>query len=173
MSDLDFYARVATRCDVLGAGVGSSPDHWEAVLGPDYLDIPSGGLVRRDYGLVEVTFSPTPEGLLSCSGFGLQTHRLIHDLSPSTVPTPLSREYGRFEPRVRYAELRAVVLSLGRSIEPADQSGDVHRYGVRESGADIHVIADPDPYGNGDHDPDDPEEHQAGDVWSVHVSPGR
>lgn len=171
MSDLDFYAHVATRCDALGAGIGSAPDEWEVAVGPDHLDVSGGGLLRRDYGLVEVTFSPTSRSPMSCTGFGVQIHRLVHDHSPSLVPTRLSQEHGGFAPRARYEELRAVILSLGCTIGPGDQSGDVHRHRVPESGARVHVIADPDPYGCGGHDPDDPKEHQVGDVWSVHVSP--
>jgi hypothetical protein len=48
MPDLDFYAHVATRGDVLGAGIGSEPAEWEALLGPDHLDDRSGELLRRD-----------------------------------------------------------------------------------------------------------------------------
>lgn len=169
MSDLDFYAHVATRCEVLGTGLGSSPDAWEAAVGPDYLDDPGKGLLRRDYGLVELFFSDA-EGPLSCFGFSVQIHRLIHGLS---VPASLTQPYGEFAPRVRFAELRAAILSLGRTVEPDDVSGDVHRYRVAESGARIFVISDPDPYGDGDHDVDDQEAHQAGDVWRVSVARAR
>ncbi|WP_272922952.1 MULTISPECIES: hypothetical protein [Streptomyces] len=39
-------------------------------------------------------------------------------------------------------------------------------YRVSASAARIHVVADPDPYGPGDPDPDG---HQKGDVWSIDV----
>jgi hypothetical protein len=174
VSDLDFYARVATDRDVLGVGLGDPLDAWEAAVGPDYLDDPGRGILRRDYGLVEVTFTPAGERAMTCAGFGVQTHRLIHDRSSSTVPTRLSRRYGVFRPRVGYEELRGVILAMGRTVrrvEPQDRPEHVHRYVVAESGARIYVIADADPYGAGDHDPDDPDEHQVGDVWSIHVTP--
>ncbi|MBT2489497.1 hypothetical protein J7E96_13420 [Streptomyces sp. ISL-96] len=171
MSDLDFYAHVATRCDVLGTGIGSDRDGWEAAVGPDYLDDPGGGLLRRDYGLVEVTFAPRPQGPMSCVAFGVKTHRLLHGQSANVVPPPLSQEYGTFAPRVRHEELRAAIRSLGRTVELEDESSDVHRYRVPESGARIFVVADPDPYGHGDHRPDEPEERQVGDVWMLDVSP--
>ncbi|MFI0975958.1 hypothetical protein ACH4SP_02895 [Streptomyces sp. NPDC021093] len=171
MSDLDFYAHVATRGNVLGTesatGTGSGPAAWEAALGPDYLDDPGGGLLRRDYGLLEISFSDD-EGPMSCFGFTVQVHRLIHYRS---VPPSLAREYGEFASRVRFEELRSAVLSLGGSVEPDDLSGDIHRYRVPESGARIFVIDDPDPYGDGHHDVDDPEIHQAGDVWALSLSP--
>ncbi|WFB11129.1 hypothetical protein LRS74_31890 [Streptomyces sp. LX-29] len=167
MSDLDFYAHVATRCDVLGAGIGSGLAAWEAMVGSDYVDDAGDGLVRRDYGLVELSFSDA-DGPLSCFGIGVQVHRLVHG---PCVPAPLEREYGEFAPRARFEELRSVILSLGCTVEPDDLSGDIHRYRVPESDARILVIADPDPHGDGDHDVDDPEIHQAGDVWALSISP--
>ncbi|WP_405775653.1 hypothetical protein [Streptomyces sp. NBC_00859] len=167
MSDLDFYAHVATCCDVFGAGIGSSPDAWEAAVGPDYLDDPGKGLLRRDYGLLELSFSEA-EGQLSCSGISVQVHRLVHGLS---LPASLPGTYGEFAPRVRFAQLRDVIVSLGHTVEPDDLSGDVHRYRVAGTGARVFVINDPDPYGDGDHDVDDQAVHQAGDVWAVSVAP--
>ncbi|MCZ4124655.1 hypothetical protein [Streptomyces sp. H39-S7] len=166
MSAVDFYAHVATRCDVLGAGVGAHPGSWETAVGTEFLDVPGGGLLRRDYGLVEINFSPDQQGRMSCFGFGIKVQRLLYDQSPSTVPSPLSRRYGHFVPRAPFEDLRSAVLALGHTVELDDTSRDMHRYRVSESGARIHVIADPDPYGSGDHDPDG---HQVGDIWSIDV----
>ncbi|MFJ9870150.1 hypothetical protein [Streptomyces sp. NPDC101165] len=167
MSDLDFYAHFATHCDVLGAGIGSGLAAWEATVGPDYLDDAGKGLLRRDYGLVELSFSDA-DGPLSCFGVSVQVHRLVHG---PCVPPTLEREYGEFASRARFEELRSVILSLGCTVEPDDLSGDIHRYRVPESGARIFVIADPDPHGDGNHDVNDPEIHQAGDVWALSISP--
>ena len=166
MSALGFYTHVAIHGDVLGTGIGAGPDSWEAAVGTGYLDAPQGGLLRRDYGLVEVNFSPDQQGQMSCFGFGIAVHRLIHSLSPSPVPALLSQEYGAFATRVPFEELRAAVVALGRTVELDDTARDMDRYRVPGSGARIHVIADPDPYGSGDPDPDG---HQAGDVWSIDV----
>ncbi|PKV89873.1 hypothetical protein [Streptomyces sp. TLI_146] len=168
MSALGFYAHVATHCDALGAGIGAGPDGWEAAVGADYVDVPEGGLLRRDYGLVEVNFSPDRQGQMSCFGFGVQIHRLIHDQSPSTVPSPLSQQFGIFEPRAPFEELRAALMARGHTVELDHTSRDMHRYRVPESGARIHVVVDPDPYGTGDPDPDG---LQVGNVWSIDVSP--
>ncbi|MFB8416845.1 hypothetical protein ACFC63_15205 [Streptomyces albidoflavus] len=171
MSALDFYAHVAMRGEVLGVGLGADPDAWEAALGTECLDVPGGGLLRRDYGLVEINFSPDRpgrQGRMSCFGFGVKSQRLLYDQSPSTVPPPLSREYGEFAPRVAFKELRAALLGRGHTIE-LDQhntSSDMDCYRVSASAARIHVVADPDPYGSGDPDPDG---HQRGDIWSVDV----
>ncbi len=148
MSDLDFYAHVATHCDVLGTGIGSGPGAWDTTLGPDYLDDPGEGLLRRDYGLVELSFSDA-EGPLSCFGISVQVHRLIHGLS---VPAALTKRYGEFAPRVLFTQLQAALLSLGYTVEPEDLSGDIHRYRVAGSGARVFVIDDPCPYGDDDDD---------------------
>ncbi|MDT9682383.1 hypothetical protein RND61_09915 [Streptomyces sp. TRM76323] len=166
MSALDFYAHVATRRDVLGAGAGAHPDRWEAALGRGFLDVPGDGLLRRDYGLVEINFAPDPRGRMSCFGFGIEIHRLLHDRSPSAVPVPLSRHYGEFAPRVPFGELQAAVSALGRTAELDDVSRDMHRYRVSGSGARIHVIVDPGPHGSDD---PGPAGHRAGDVWSIDV----
>ncbi|MGW2769260.1 hypothetical protein [Streptomyces sp. NPDC001275] len=119
MSDLDFYAHVATHRDVLGIGIGSGPGAWEATVGPDYLDDPGKKLLRRDYGLVELSFSDA-DGLMSCFGISVQVHRLVHG---HCVPPSLVREYGEFTPRARFEELRSMILSLGCKIEPDDLPG--------------------------------------------------
>lgn len=166
MSALDFYAHVATRCDVLGAGIGAGPDSWEAAVGAGFLDVPGRGLLRRDYGLVEVNFAPDQQGQMSCFGFGVKIQRLLYGQSSSTVPSPLAREHGVFAPRVPFVELRTAVLALGHIVERDDESRDMHRYRVSQSGARIHVIVDADPYGS---DVPDPDGHQVGDIWSIDV----
>ncbi|WP_328718400.1 hypothetical protein OHT52_02260 [Streptomyces sp. NBC_00247] len=154
MSDLDFYAHVATRGDVLGTGIGSGPDTWDAALGRDRIDDWGRGRLRLDYGLVELSFSRV-EGSVTCFGIGVQVHRLTHGLA---VPDSLTSVYGEFAPRVPFEELRTAISSLGFAVEPEDLSGDVHRHRVAGSRVRIHVVADPCAY------------QRAGDVWSLHVS---
>ncbi|MFD3797182.1 hypothetical protein [Streptomyces californicus] len=168
---MDFYAHVAVSGEVLGAGLDAGPDTWEAALGAEFLEVPWSGLLRRDYGLVEVNFSPDRpgrEGQMSCFGYGVKVQRLLYDRSPRTVPPPLLRTYGEFTPRVPFEQLRTAVLDLGRTIELDERgtSNDMYCYRVSASAARIHVVADPDPYGPGDPDPDG---HQRGDVWSIDV----
>ncbi|UGY92783.1 hypothetical protein [Streptomyces gobiensis] len=171
MLDLDFYAHVATRGDVLGAGIGTQPAEWEAKLGSDYLDDRSQGIMRRDYGLVELSFQEDQDAWL-CFGISVQVHRLRQG-DVSTVPAPLRNRYGRFATRVTFDELTAVINGLGYSIEPDNDATtrDIHRYRVPETGARIFVVADPDPYGYGEVDPDEPAKQEAGDVWAINLSP--
>ncbi|MFJ4872635.1 hypothetical protein [Streptomyces sp. NPDC088757] len=170
MPDLDFYAHVAARGDVLGAGLSTPPAAWEAALGSDCLDDASHGLMRRDYGLVELSFEETG-GAWSCFGISVQVHRLGTG-DASMVPPPLLHAYGHFASRVQYDDLSAAVTRLGYSIEPDNDATttDVHRYRVPETGTRIFVVADPDPYGHGDTDPDAPGP-RTGDVWSLSLSP--
>ncbi|MFC9975587.1 hypothetical protein ACFVH6_32320 [Spirillospora sp. NPDC127200] len=56
MSGLEFYAHLAGRGEVLEVGIGSESAAWEVALGPDYLDDHARGLLRRDDGLVELSF---------------------------------------------------------------------------------------------------------------------
>ncbi|CAM5421057.1 putative protein OS=Streptomyces rutgersensis OX=53451 GN=F0345_28720 PE=4 SV=1 [Streptomyces diastaticus subsp. diastaticus] len=105
---------------------------------------------------------------MSCFGFGVKIQRLLYDQSPSTVPSPLSRAYGEFVPRVPFKELQTAILALGHTFEldKHNTSSDMDCFRVSASAARIHVVADPDPYGSDDPDPDG---HQRGDVWSVDV----
>ncbi|GAA2768711.1 hypothetical protein GCM10010103_77540 [Streptomyces paradoxus] len=161
MSDLDFYAHVATRGDVLGVGIGAQPAEWEATLGADCLDTEDGSLLRRDYGLVELSFQEE-DGAWPCFGVSVQVHRLRWD-TESSVPAALRGAYGTFAPSTRFEHLAAAITGLGCSVEPDPDedgtSGDMRRYRVLESGVRIFVRADGHAQGH------------SGEVWSLSVSP--
>lgn len=129
MPDLDFHAHVAARGDALGAGTGSEPAEWEAALGPDYLDDRSEDLLRRDYGLVELSFQKSDD-TWPCFGVSIQVHRLLP--GAAAVPRPLRDAYGEFARRVRFDELRDVITGLGHTVGPdvAPPVTDMHRYRV-------------------------------------------
>ncbi|MEU9629294.1 hypothetical protein ACFZDB_16965 [Streptomyces luteogriseus] len=161
MSGLDFYAHVATRGDVLGVGIGAQPAEWETRLGADFLDTEDGSLLRRDYGLVELSFQEE-DGTRPCFGVSVQVHRLRWD-TESSVPAPLRDAYGAFTASTRFEDLAAAIAGLGCSVEPEPDedgtSGDMHRYRVPESGVRIFVRADEN------------AREQTGAVWSLSVSP--
>ncbi|WP_201297909.1 hypothetical protein [Nocardia sp. CY41] len=171
LSDLGFYAHFVTCGEVLEAGIGTNPAEWEAKLGSDYIDDRVQTRMRRDYGLVELSFEED-KGEWSCFGISVQTHRLISG-EVSTVPVLLRTEYGEFAPRVGFDELAALITGLGYRIEPDHDATttDIHRYRVPESGARVFVVADADPYGCADVDAEDPAGHRVGDVWSINLSP--
>ncbi|MEU2912965.1 hypothetical protein ACWCQ0_26835 [Streptomyces massasporeus] len=161
MSDLDFYAHVATRGDVLGVGIGAQPAEWEAMLGADRLDTEDGSLLRRDYGLVELSFQEE-DGAWPCFGVSVRVHRLRWD-TESSVPAALRGAYGTFAPSTRFEDLAAAITGLGCSIasdpDEGGTSGDMHRYRVPESGVRIFVRAD------------EQAEGHSREVWSLSVSP--
>ncbi|ROQ26051.1 hypothetical protein EDD98_5639 [Streptomyces sp. PanSC19] len=171
MSDLDFYAHFATCGEVMGAGIDTQPSDWETRLGADYLDDKSQGLMRRDYGLVEVSFQEDAENW-PCFGISVQVHRLIRG-DMATVPAPLRHQYGNFSPRIKFEELAVAITSLSYSIEKEEEATttDMHRYRVSGSGATVLVIADVDPYGYGSATADHPTRNEVGDVWSISLSP--
>ncbi len=153
------------------AGPGGYWGEWEAKLGSDYVDDKVQTRMRRDYGLVELSFGED-KGEWSCFGISVQTHRLIWG-EVSTVPVLLRTEYGEFAPRVGFDELAALITGLGYRIEPDNDATttDIHRYRVSESGARVFVVADADPYGCADVDAENPAERRVGDVWSINLSP--
>ncbi|MFF8394890.1 hypothetical protein [Streptomyces sp. NPDC016172] len=161
MSDLDFYAHVAARGDVLGVGIGAQLAEWETELGADCLDTEDGSLLRRDYGLVELSFQEDG-GAWSCFGVSVQVHRLRWD-TESSVPAALRGAYGEFAPSTRFESLASAIAGLGCSVEAEPdedgRAGAIHRYRVPESGVRIFVRADEDAQG------------QAGEVRSLSVSP--
>lgn len=161
MSELDFYAHVATRGDVLGVGIGAQPAEWETTLGDDCLDTADGSLLRRDYGLVELSFQEEG-GAWPCFGLSVQVHRLRWG-TESSVPAALRGAYGDFAPSARFEGLAAAIAGLGCSVEPEPEgdgmAGGIRRYRVPESGVRIFVRADGDAQG------------QSGVVRSLSVSP--
>ncbi|MGX1726544.1 hypothetical protein ACWIGE_07595 [Streptomyces diastaticus] len=162
LSGLDFYARVATRGQVLGVGVGARPAEWEAALGGDFLDVEEAGLLRRDHGLVELTFQEEG-GAWPCVGVSVRADRLRWDTA-SHVPAPLREAYGDFAASTRFGELAGAIARLGCTVahEPdaAGTTEGFHRHRVPESGARIFVRADED------------ARREAGVLWTLSVSPG-
>ncbi|MFD5234807.1 hypothetical protein ACFWJ5_41260 [Streptomyces qaidamensis] len=140
---------------------------WGTTLGDDCLDTEDGGLLRRDYGLVELSFQDE-DGAWPCFGLSVQVHRLRWD-TESSVPAPLRDAYGDFAPSTRFVDLAAAIAGLGCSVEPEpepepepDEDGTaegIRRYRVPESGMRIFVRADEDDQG------------QSGAVRSLSVSP--
>ncbi|MGW7054456.1 hypothetical protein [Streptomyces sp. NPDC054887] len=158
MSDLECYARVAAHSDVLGVGIGAQPAEWEDRLGTDYVDDADGGLLRRDYGLVELSFQEQ-HGAWPCFGISVQVHRLRWD-TESAVPALLRSVYGDFSSRMPFEDLVAAIATLGCSVEPDDGTAtDFHRYRVPESG--VRILVRVDAAGHG----------PAGQVWNLSVSP--
>ncbi|MGI8648278.1 MAG: hypothetical protein DLM55_04420 [Acidimicrobiales bacterium] len=94
MSGLDFLVDFAATGDIEGVGLGSSPYEWDQIIGADYVDDVQKNQMRRDYGLIELTFWHT-DGAWLCTGISVQAHRLWWETA-DLVPAMLQKKYGEF-----------------------------------------------------------------------------
>lgn len=161
MSALQFCADVLKRGLVCGVGIDSRPADWDEALGVDYLQDVRKGRMRRDYGLVELSFLRL-SGEWLCTEISIQVHRLNSTPDP-VIPDAIENLYGEFESRVCLSSLSGLMAREGvhlASIE--DQSRDwCSRFTVEESSAIVHVVSGLNgPVGD----------LNAGDVWSISVS---
>lgn len=116
-----------TSGQVLGAGLDSSPDAWDRALGgADWplIDV-QGRRMRRDYGLVEVSFEKRAADW-SCVNASVHAHRLRGDRS-LLVPPEIDARYGPIEPVVAFAEVLEGTLASGALVELiADRDTELH-----------------------------------------------
>lgn len=112
---------------LLGAGLDSSPDAWDRALGgPDWplIDV-QGRRMRRDYGLVEVSFEKCDVGW-TCTNASVHAHRLRGDRA-LLVPPEIDATYGPIEPVVAFTEVLDGVLASGAPVELiADRDTELH-----------------------------------------------
>ncbi|MFD8494618.1 hypothetical protein [Amycolatopsis sp. NPDC059657] len=162
MTDLDFYARAVIDGKVLGLGQGSLPEEWEDRLGAGYVDDVRKGRMRRDFGLVEVSFQRV-RGIWQCFGAGIQVHRLGRG-GEAVVPAPLLAEFGEFGSPVGFAGLDAAVARMGGRLESANDGGSTYhdQFLSTSSNVRVHVVSQVDDPGDGG--------TSVGDVWSIHLS---
>lgn len=161
MTELDFLHDVAVSGQVLGVGLGTNPTQWEQALGNDYVDDVHKGRMRRDYGLVELSFLRF-ENSWKCIGISIQVHRLPLP-NADVIPKPLSRRYGTFQDRVSFGALVQSIIRAGASSEAIEDAtrSRYRRFWIPESCALIHVIDD---------DVSDSGVPGPGDVWSIALS---
>lgn len=161
MADLNFCSDVCTSAQVLGRGLRSSLAEWEQSLGNNYVDDERKGRLRRDYGIVELSFARM-EGNWECMAISVQVHRLAlpHE---DVIPEVIARRYGKFRERVPFVELERSIREGGASVELISDAVEPHpkRFWVPSSQALVHVVDEPL------HDADGP---RYGDVWSIALS---
>jgi predicted nucleic acid-binding protein len=111
---LAFYVDVVTTGTLLGVGPADSPDRVAEVFGADFGENISGGRgMCRDYGLAEFHWDrASPGHPWSGHHFTLQVHRLAYR-DRTLVSDALRARYGRFTPRLRFAELRRLLERRG------------------------------------------------------------
>ncbi len=157
MTGLDFFVDVVIRGMVLGVGAGDPPDEVAQVLGSGYVEDLRRTTLRRDYGLVEFSWTKGRDDTAWCpGGFVVQVHRL----TALPVTTPFDR-YGSFDQRLRFDELARMVAALHHRLEEITREADgptYRRYWLADSQTVILVVADS---ADG--------RLSAGDVWSIAV----
>lgn len=159
MSAFRFLLEVLGLGTVQRLGLDAKPEAWEAKLGSEYVDDLRKGRMRRDYGLVELSFFKEGE-IWQCFEVSLQIHRLATDFS-RIVPSSLIEEYGPFESRIKFSDLQANATIEGLQVTQIDnRSGHLHsRFSVMESGVIVHVL-----------ETDFGDVLRQGDVWSVSLA---
>jgi hypothetical protein len=79
VAGLDFFVDVVVSGAVLGVGLTDTPETVAAVLGEDFVEDGERTVLRRDYGLVEFSWSrPSAAQPWHATGFTVQAHRLGH-----------------------------------------------------------------------------------------------
>ncbi|NUL04174.1 hypothetical protein HRW07_13210 [Streptomyces lunaelactis] len=159
MSALQFCVDVLKTGMVQGVGLQSLPDAWEVALGSGYLDDVQKNRMRRDYGLIELSFLKS-DGEWACIEASIQVHRLKMLPAEDVVPDVLVQRYGKFESTVRMGDLIESLAVCGvRHDLILDRNQERHkRFSVEEAPAIIHVLAN---------DFDTAGSLKSGDVWSI------
>lgn len=161
MSALRFCVEVLRSGTVQGLGLNGQPDAWEAKLGQGYVDDVRKGRMRRDFGLVELSFLKGGEGW-QCIELSLQIHRLAMG-EVDVVPNFLIGKLGKFESRIKFDDLEGLLATEGIHLDRiGDRIQEPHaRFSIAESGAIVHVLT-VEAGGVG--------RPGIGDVWSISVA---
>lgn len=112
----------------------------EAVLGEDFYEEEFPGGLRRDYGLLELSFVRVDEW--RCNAVTLELHRLTYDLEPG--PGPLLEEYGPYPKSVSYEKLLTVLRKAGVLLTPLPPVLDQERMGVNGTTTVVNALPDED-----------------------------
>jgi hypothetical protein len=152
-----FVFDVMLSGEVLGVRPGTRRQEVEERLGADYLDDVESEFVRRDYGLLEVTF--VPRNGWECAFLTVEMHRTA-SIDEGLFPAPILQKYGAFDGRVQIAGVVEALQLLGVEVEKiADEnSEDFSRYLVASSGCLAHVQNNDDGL------------LRAGDIWSLTIT---
>jgi hypothetical protein len=143
MSDLDFYVHFAAHGDVLGLGVGSSPDEWAAKFGDGFTEGPlQWGQFGRQFGPIDLSFDEGEHGWRTNS-ITLSVHKGAGG-ADYPHPTPVRAEYGEFPAVVEFDPiadgLAAVGVPVYRVTHPLFEG--VTNYWIEETSTTFTVVSD-------------------------------
>ncbi|WP_329611697.1 hypothetical protein [Kitasatospora herbaricolor] len=157
-------AQILSSGKIFGIGIGAQLHDFEQAIGFDHVDDVQGRqgrrLMRRDYGLLEVTFDGEPGW--KCRWISVEVHRFSRsiglieevreltgvDFSQYTPWADVQREFERLVPCV--------------SIQPPIIQGGHQEFHLRDLGVTVQVVHDRK-YMRGDFP-------GFGDIWSIGLS---
>ena len=160
MSLPGFLADFAVSGRLDDAGIHSTPEEWQQVLGDDFIDDRAKKRFRRDYGLLELGFWRVGSGW-QCGSVSVQVHRLWRD--PMIGSITARSGHGGFTRSIAFDDLRASLAQRGRTpqlIDDADMTEHT-RYFVPASKVLLLVVSP------GWATEDGPP---AGTIWSLSLS---
>ncbi|MFI6862177.1 hypothetical protein ACIBKZ_20135 [Streptomyces sp. NPDC050421] len=161
MTGAEFIARTISTGSLLGARTGDGLDGLASVTPFPYVDDLTGRrdsrILRRDYGLFEVTCGGEPDWV--CLSFSLEVHRLLR--LPELREEVREQLGVRFEPFTNWADVRREHARIPGSgdLEVLDGTAGYRAFRERSTGTTVQVV----------HDPSAGREEFPGhgDVWSV------
>lgn len=157
MTGAEFIAAFLAAGSLRGLRPGSAVAEADLALPVDFIEENDpGGMLRRDYGLVELYFSGEPTRVLT--GGSLELHRLPGD--PALAAEWSSATGVDFAPYTPWAEVKGAIATAGldeAALECTPQ-GDYLEY--RNPGTRVSVLVV-----HGEDERDDWPGHE--DVWSV------
>jgi hypothetical protein len=163
LNALDFFVNFARTGNICGLGLDTTPQQWADALGDRCISAVNKKQkqMRRDYGLVELTFSGSEESWRFFS-VSVQAHRLWW--SPDSVPDRLRSEYGPFPKIINFEDVRSELRKFG--LEPCliddMQISDHARYYISVTKILIYALS-----------PDiatEPDHMRPGALWSMYLT---
>jgi hypothetical protein len=166
MAHLQFFVEFATRGEVLGLGLGTSPEAWSAVLGEasTVASYYEGHLVH-EYGFIAPNFSPGSEpGEMRCERIFIELKKLAWD--GQWIPEPIGRRYGLFPKRVSMDDVADQLAHLDVPVYrlPRLTATDLDQFWV-EPGRALFAVISPAQEG-------EVPQLQLGDIYSMSCAVG-
>jgi hypothetical protein len=163
-SHLDFFLDFAMTGQVFGAGLGTRPEAWPAVLGADFTDFgPSEHELARQFGLIDVYFEDFA-GEWVCDRISIRPGQLYR--FDDWVPVPVTDRYGPFPGRVPFDEVADRLTQAGVPIDHVlrRHEAELEEYWIPDTKVMFSLIS----LGQAEDFP----ALRIGDLWNVSTSVG-
>lgn len=167
MTGEEFIAHVISDGSIIGISVGSRLESLDFSPPLSYVDESTGRrgsrVLRRDYGLFEVTYGGSPDW--TSRALSLELHRLAH--LPDLRDEVREKMGIHFEPFTKWADVQREFERIPGSstLQVLDGDGEYRIFQNRSVGVSVHVIDDTDAI-RGDFP-------GYGDVWGMAITSPR